>query len=523
MKYIYFSLCLLFSLLVTGCLQQSGETTSGLFQKVEVGKSVNVSCFVVEPNGSLWMGLDGEGMAYRETQEKPFQFYNKLSGTLPSDVVICAFKDSQKRIWFGSFGNGPFYYQNGAFHTPDNESLRTSQLDYVSGFAEDSQRNLWIATMKDGLFCCDSTGHVSVFNKDNSPLTTNFIADLKYDSDTLFVATGWGMFVLDTKTKIVRPLTDQQGDDFLNRQMVRIMEVGSDGKLWMGTRSGLYIYDRLTQTYTRLTADDGMADNYILALGRDKQGNIWAASEHAVTRVVSDGTTFTCNAFSPDKNMGDVTFHVRAVTCMPNGDMLFGSSKGCFSLSPNHLQTEGLSFSWTRTAILVLLLLGCGAACGWGVKALRRKRTTASADFPLEKTVPAGREDETPEDKPLNRYADIEPSAVEVTSLDMQLKEKAIRIVQEHIDDSDFSVEDMSDAIGMSRAHLYKRLLAITGKTPIEFIRVIRVKQGRQLLEQSGESISQVAYRVGMSPKQFAKYFKEEYGVLPSEYMKNKQ
>ena len=105
----------------------------------------------------------------------------------------------------------------------------------------------------------------------------------------------------------------------------------------------------------------------------------------------------------------------------------------------------------------------------------------------------------------------------------MQLKEKAIRIVQEHIDDSDFSVEDMSDAIGMSRAHLYKRLLAITGKTPIEFIRVIRVKQGRQLLEQSGESISQVAYRVGMSPKQFAKYFKEEYGVLPSEYMKNKQ
>lgn len=118
------------------------------------------------------------------------------------------------------------------------------------------------------------------------------------------------------------------------------------------------------------------------------------------------------------------------------------------------------------------------------------------------------------------RHAPIEPSMPGITSVDEQLKEKAIHIVEEHISDSDFSVEQLSAALGMSRGHLYKRLTAITGKTPIEFIRIIRVKQGRQLLEQSGENVSQIAWRIGMSPKQFAKYFKEEYGMLPSDFIR---
>lgn len=120
-------------------------------------------------------------------------------------------------------------------------------------------------------------------------------------------------------------------------------------------------------------------------------------------------------------------------------------------------------------------------------------------------------------------YAAIEPSRPEITPVDEQLKDKAIRIVEEHISDADFSVEQLGAALGMSRGHLYKRLLAITGKTPIAFIRTIRIKRGHQLLEQSGESVSQIAWTIGMSPKQFAKYFKEEYGLLPSEFIRKQE
>ena len=84
---------------------------------------------------------------------------------------------------------------------------------------------------------------------------------------------------------------------------------------------------------------------------------------------------------------------------------------------------------------------------------------------------------------------------------------------------SDFSVEDFSAAVGMTRSHLYKKLMAITGKSPLELIRIIRIKRGRSLLEQGRTNISEVAYTIGFSPKQFSKYFREEYGCLPSEFL----
>ena len=65
--------------------------------------------------------------------------------------------------------------------------------------------------------------------------------------------------------------------------------------------------------------------------------------------------------------------------------------------------------------------------------------------------------------------------------------------------------------------------MSITGKSPIELIRILRIKRGKQLLDQSQENISQIAYEVGMSPKQFSKFFKEEFGILPSEYKKDKE
>lgn len=111
------------------------------------------------------------------------------------------------------------------------------------------------------------------------------------------------------------------------------------------------------------------------------------------------------------------------------------------------------------------------------------------------------------------------PSEIAITSLDEQLIEKAIKYVEENIARSELSVEELSRELGMSRVHLYKKLLQITGKTPIEFIRIIRLKRAAQLLRKSQLHVSEVAYAVGFNnPKYFSRYFKEEFGVLPSVY-----
>lgn len=114
---------------------------------------------------------------------------------------------------------------------------------------------------------------------------------------------------------------------------------------------------------------------------------------------------------------------------------------------------------------------------------------------------------------------DPAPNEIVITSLDEKLIEKAIKYVEDNISRSDLSVEELSHELGMSRVHLYKKLLQITGKTPIEFIRVIRLKRAAQLLRESQLHVSEVAYEVGFNnPRYFSRYFKDEFGVLPSVY-----
>lgn len=112
-----------------------------------------------------------------------------------------------------------------------------------------------------------------------------------------------------------------------------------------------------------------------------------------------------------------------------------------------------------------------------------------------------------------------EPENIKITPLDEQLIEKAMKYVSKNISKSELSVEELSDVLGMSRVSLYKKIKQITGKSPIEFIRIIRLKRAAQLLRESQLNVSEIAYQTGFNnPKVFSRYFKEEFGILPSAY-----
>ena len=116
----------------------------------------------------------------------------------------------------------------------------------------------------------------------------------------------------------------------------------------------------------------------------------------------------------------------------------------------------------------------------------------------------------------------IEPSEITITPLDEQFIKKAIALVEQNIGDSDFSVETLAAEVAMSRSTLYKKLMAITGQGPAEFIRTIRIKRGRTLLEASQMQITEIAYAVGFTTvKSFTMNFKAEYGITPSEFRSN--
>lgn len=117
-----------------------------------------------------------------------------------------------------------------------------------------------------------------------------------------------------------------------------------------------------------------------------------------------------------------------------------------------------------------------------------------------------------------------EPTAVTVNSMDAEFLEKAIRLVEEQIDNPALSAEALSQDMGLSRVHLYRKLKALTGQSVSEFIRGIRLKRAASLISQGYGNVSDVVYAVGFSnPSYFSKCFKETFGVTPSQYAAEQQ
>ncbi|MEO5685016.1 MAG: two-component regulator propeller domain-containing protein [Chitinophagaceae bacterium] len=126
--------------------------------------------------------------------------------------------------------------------------------------------------------------------------------------------------------------------------------------------------------------------------------------------------------------------------------------------------------------------------------------------------------------KAYQKQVDVKPADIDIVSSDDQFIYQVRELVEKNISNADFSVEDMSRALFMSRVTLYKKLLAITGKTPVEFIRSFRLQRAAQLLEKSQLTVAEVAYEVGFNnPKSFSKYFKTEFNTPPSAYLAGKK
>lgn len=117
---------------------------------------------------------------------------------------------------------------------------------------------------------------------------------------------------------------------------------------------------------------------------------------------------------------------------------------------------------------------------------------------------------------------EVSPKQVAISSADEQFMKMAVEAVEKNLSNAEYSVEDLSRDLFMSRVAIYKKLLALTRKTPVEFIRNMRLQRAAQLLSQSQLTVAEVAYEVGFNnPKNFSRYFKQEFDILPSQFQKN--
>ncbi len=108
-----------------------------------------------------------------------------------------------------------------------------------------------------------------------------------------------------------------------------------------------------------------------------------------------------------------------------------------------------------------------------------------------------------------------------VTDQDEEIMKKVMFKIEQNIDNNNFSVEELGLSVGLNRTTFGNKIKGLTGYTPVEFIRDIRIKRAAQLIISSQLLIKEVTFMTGFSDmKYFLKTFKNKYGVTPMKYRK---
>jgi signal transduction histidine kinase/ligand-binding sensor domain-containing protein/DNA-binding response OmpR family regulator len=124
----------------------------------------------------------------------------------------------------------------------------------------------------------------------------------------------------------------------------------------------------------------------------------------------------------------------------------------------------------------------------------------------------------------IKRYStnpELNPIELVSNQLDEEFMSKAVKIVENYLDDSDFSVEIFSREMNMHRSGLHFKIKAITGESASDFIRKVRFSVACKLLIDGRYNVAEISTMIGMSPTYFSSTFKKHIGCLPREYVKN--
>ena len=117
-----------------------------------------------------------------------------------------------------------------------------------------------------------------------------------------------------------------------------------------------------------------------------------------------------------------------------------------------------------------------------------------------------------------DKIAVLAKSKHKLKGIDVQFMERILKVIEEHISEEEFTIENFGNEVGMSRSQMFRKIKALTGKSCSVYLRSVRLAKAKIMLQNHEATISEIAYSVGFgSPSYFTHCFKEEFGYSPSE------
>ena len=446
----------------------AGGTGSILLQadgqewKMEQGQ-FDVIAMQTDSQGRLWLVSNYQGVQYFEPQAEQFHLVG-----IKGYYINCAYNDADDTILIGT--------ENGLYNISKNsegqfavshDTLYHPQMSNhaIQSICRDRLGQLWLSTKSEGVYVFGSDGHKTAYLHEGAGLPSDFAVQVISDHD---------------------------------------------GRLWIGTAEGLVAVadpGKPTETLT-IGMAQGLANAHIQAIAEDNKGRIWCSTFTGISCY--DPERQQCYNFNASAGVPDGMLQ-SAVTRLAEGSICFGSKKGICTFQPDAAlawleeqatdigdngKTSGRHIYWLVAVALTLIITTA-------LLFYRKKKTDS-----LQAVNPEGQGVAATENQPAT-----------ITALDQEFLDRLRGLIEQNLSTERVDMDFLTAQMGMSQSALYRKVKVLTGLTTNEFIRKIRMTTAARLLKE-GHNASETAYLTGFNSQNlFRKYFKEEFGMLPSEYI----
>ncbi len=244
-----------------------------------------VSCVMQSHDGHIWVATDGDGLYSLNFDGSLLRHF---SHPIVPTAILGMEEDHLHRIWIASYMNGGGWIDpiSGSYH---RLPFTNGKAQNVFDMWEDSNHNMWIATLGDGLKKLNlDNNKLTEYRssaKTNNCLVNDYITHLNVSPNgrRLYVCTSTGLACLDMNTNSWVNTFGKNG--ILNELPINDAKEDKYGNIWICTNNGLYIYSLKTKELTKYTTSEGIADNNTASVVIDKNGKAWVSTLHGLSCI----------------------------------------------------------------------------------------------------------------------------------------------------------------------------------------------------------------------------------------------
>ena len=518
-----------------------------------------------KPDGSVLVSTYGKGVYEIDSHANVRHVYTTGNSALKDDHVYATLYDKDGGLWVGSL-NGDLLHKS-------SDGIRYYPVHDVQAMTQLATGQIAVGTAFGLKLITPGSDDVKELNYAPSGVTdvNPFVTHLLASGLELWIATdGGGVYVYHQAKHESRQITKEHG---LPSNYVRSLVKGRDGRIWIATNDGLsfvspdkpdkvvnvnYCYG-LDQEYTRGAAQNlsdgdiifGTTNGAVVMHPENVQSINYTArltlygiacavnqeelqTEHVIDllkrgelHLSYDQRTFdllfeSVNmrnhfdiAYRYSIDHGDMSIptdqqYIRFVSLEPGKHLLMLQCISRTSGAVIDEQTLVITIAqpwwnswWMWCVYVAVILLAFYAA--WRVYQLHEKYMRLTIDHLQTKQTPS-------------ETIDATGSSNDSTETVKDFVDKATSLIVEHLSDSEFNIDSLCREMAMSRTLFYVKLKSYTGKSPQDFMRIIRLERASSMLR-NGRNVTDVAALTGFdNPKYFSTVFKKYFGVSPSKY-----